>query len=68
MLAARRYAERVIERLAKHETDSSAAAAPAQLPGVDAYIARAKPFAQPLLRHLREAVHRAVPEVEEQIK
>ena len=35
---------------------------------VDAYIAKAKPFAQPILHHLRETVHRVVPEIEEQIK
>jgi hypothetical protein len=32
---------------------------------VDADIKKAKPFAQPILNHLRELVHRAVPEVEE---
>lgn len=38
------------------------------LPEVDAYINRAQPFAQPILEHLRELVHKAVPEVEEAIK
>lgn len=38
------------------------------LPEVDAYIAKAAPFAQPVLMHLRELVHKAAPEVEEAIK
>jgi uncharacterized protein YdeI (YjbR/CyaY-like superfamily) len=37
-------------------------------PKVDAYIAHAKPFAQPILDHLRELMHKACPEVEESIK
>lgn len=37
-------------------------------PKVDAYIGKAKPFAQPILEHLRELVHRACPEVEESVK
>ncbi len=37
-------------------------------PRVDAYIRKAKPFAQPILNHLRSVVHRAVPEVEETMK
>ena len=35
---------------------------------VDAYIAKAAPFAQPVLEHLRELVHTACPDVEEAIK
>lgn len=35
---------------------------------VDAYIAKAEPFAQPILEHLRELVHRACPDVQETIK
>ena len=35
---------------------------------VDAYIAKAQPFAKPILAHLRELVHKACPEVEETIK
>jgi uncharacterized protein YdeI (YjbR/CyaY-like superfamily) len=35
---------------------------------VDAYLAKAQPFAQPVLKHLRELVHRGCPEVEETIK
>ena len=35
---------------------------------VDAYIAKAKPFAQPILEHLREIVHEGCPEVVETIK
>jgi uncharacterized protein YdeI (YjbR/CyaY-like superfamily) len=37
-------------------------------PQVDAYIAQAAPFAQPLLKHLRKVVHAGCPEVEETIK
>ena len=37
-------------------------------PRVDAYIAKAQPFAQPLLRHLRALVHEACPDVTETIK
>lgn len=35
---------------------------------VDAYIERAAPFAQPILRQLRETVHAALPEARETIK
>ncbi len=38
------------------------------LPAVDAYIAKAAPFAQPILNHLRELIHTAAPGVTEQIK
>jgi uncharacterized protein YdeI (YjbR/CyaY-like superfamily) len=34
----------------------------------DEYIARAQPFARPILQHLRELVHKACPEVTETIK
>lgn len=37
-------------------------------PGVDAYIAKAEPFARPILRHLRKLVHAGCPEVEETLK
>jgi len=37
-------------------------------PRIDAYIAKSKPFAQPILIHIRELVHKAVPHVEETIK
>lgn len=37
-------------------------------PRIDAYIARAAPFAQAILTHLRALVHRALPEAEEGIK
>lgn len=37
-------------------------------PKVDAYIAKAQPFAQPILTHLRELVHKSCPDVEEAIK
>jgi len=35
---------------------------------VDTYVARAQPFAQPIMEHLRQLVHKACPEVEETIK
>lgn len=35
---------------------------------VDNYIADCAPFAQPILSHLRELIHEAIPEIEEQIK
>lgn len=35
---------------------------------IDAYIEKAQPFAQPILKHLRALVHKACPEVEETIK
>jgi hypothetical protein len=35
---------------------------------VDAYIAKAAPFAQPILAHLRTAIHKACPDVVETIK
>jgi hypothetical protein len=35
---------------------------------VDAYIGKAAPFAQPILWHVRELVHKAVPGIEEVIK
>jgi uncharacterized protein YdeI (YjbR/CyaY-like superfamily) len=35
---------------------------------IDAYIIKAQPFAQPVLRHLRELVHKGCPDVEETIK
>jgi uncharacterized protein YdeI (YjbR/CyaY-like superfamily) len=37
-------------------------------PRVDAYIEKSQEFAQPILRHLRELVHRACPEVTETLK
>ena len=37
-------------------------------PDVDAYIERAQPFAQPILSHVRDVVHRALPEAEEVLK
>lgn len=35
---------------------------------IDAYIEKAQPFAQPILKHMRELVHKACPDVEEVIK
>ena len=37
-------------------------------PAVDTYIEEAAPFAQPVLQHLREVVHAAVPDVEETLR
>jgi uncharacterized protein YdeI (YjbR/CyaY-like superfamily) len=37
-------------------------------PKVDAYIQKAKPFAQPILHHIRQVVHTAAPGAEETIK
>ena len=37
-------------------------------PRIDAYIAKAPAFAQPILTHLRDAIHRACPGVQEDIK
>jgi uncharacterized protein YdeI (YjbR/CyaY-like superfamily) len=37
-------------------------------PRIDAYIARAAPFARPVLSHLRAVIHAAVPGAEETIK
>jgi hypothetical protein len=37
-------------------------------PRIDSYIAKSRPFAQPLLNHLRELVHKACPGVVEAIK
>ncbi len=37
-------------------------------PRVDAYINKSAAFAQPILTHLRELVHKAVPEIEEDIE
>lgn len=37
-------------------------------PRIDAYIAAAPDFAQPILTHLRDVIHAACPEVEETIK
>jgi uncharacterized protein YdeI (YjbR/CyaY-like superfamily) len=37
-------------------------------PAVDAYITKSPDFAKPILKHLREVVHAAVPEVEEEMK
>jgi uncharacterized protein YdeI (YjbR/CyaY-like superfamily) len=37
-------------------------------PRIDAYIAKAQPFARAILEHVRERVHKSVPDVEETIK
>ncbi|HXB41258.1 MAG TPA: YdeI/OmpD-associated family protein [Bacteroidia bacterium] len=41
---------------------------PKKDPRIDAYITKAKPFAQPILKHLRKLMHQACPQVEETIK
>src|SRR5690242_21428045 len=41
---------------------------PKKDPRVDAYIKRARPFAQPILKHLRAVVHAGCPQCEETIK
>jgi uncharacterized protein YdeI (YjbR/CyaY-like superfamily) len=35
---------------------------------IDAYIGRAKPFAQPILIHIREMMHKAAPDLNETVK
>jgi uncharacterized protein YdeI (YjbR/CyaY-like superfamily) len=42
--------------------------APKRNPKIDAYIEKARPFAQPILAHLRNAIHAGCPGVEETIK
>src|SRR5262245_10032936 len=37
-------------------------------PRIDAYIAKAAPFAQPILTHLRALIHAAVPGLDETLK
>ena len=37
-------------------------------PRIDAYIAKAQPFARPILEHVRERVHAAAPEAKESVK
>ena len=37
-------------------------------PRIDAYIAKAAPFAQPILKHLRKVVHAGCPQVQETMK
>ncbi len=41
---------------------------PKKDPRIDAYIAKAQPFAQPVLKHLRKLIHANCPGVEETIK
>ncbi|CAN5737486.1 hypothetical protein BH20VER1_BH20VER1_06150 [soil metagenome] len=41
---------------------------PRKDPRIDAYIAKSAPFAQPILRHLRQVVHAGCPGVEETMK
>jgi len=37
-------------------------------PRIDTYIAKAAPFAQPILRHIRKLVHQSCPDVQETVK
>lgn len=37
-------------------------------PRVDAYIAKAEPYARPILKHIRKLVHKADPKIEETMK
>jgi uncharacterized protein YdeI (YjbR/CyaY-like superfamily) len=37
-------------------------------PRIDAYVAKAQPFAQPILEHVRTRVHAVLPDVEETLK
>ena len=37
-------------------------------PRIDAYIEKAQPFAKPIIKRLRQIVHKAVPEVQETVK
>jgi uncharacterized protein YdeI (YjbR/CyaY-like superfamily) len=37
-------------------------------PRIDAYVAKAAPFAQPILSHIRDRVHAVLPDVEETVK
>jgi uncharacterized protein YdeI (YjbR/CyaY-like superfamily) len=37
-------------------------------PRIDSYVAKAAPFAQPILGHIRERVHAVLPDVEETLK
>jgi uncharacterized protein YdeI (YjbR/CyaY-like superfamily) len=41
---------------------------PSRDPRIDAYIDKSAPFAQPILRHIREVVHEAAPDIEETMK
>ena len=41
---------------------------PSTDPRIDAYIKKSAPFAHPILKHLRELVHKACPQVEETVK
>ena len=52
----------------KCRNSQSSVAMSASDPRIDAYIAKSADFAQPILRHLRNLVHEACPQVEESIK
>ena len=54
--------------MAKKAAAASPAHAGTHDPRVDAYISKAAPFAQPILRHIRDVVHAACPRATETIK
>lgn len=54
--------------MATRKTTTAVAGADTHSTAVDAYIAKSAAFAQPILTHLRETVHKAVPGVTETIK
>jgi uncharacterized protein YdeI (YjbR/CyaY-like superfamily) len=58
----------VSDQSVKQNPKPSPKQGPKQNPKVDAYIAKAQPFAQPILKHLRGLVHQGCPGVEETIK
>ncbi len=58
---------REASRTAKASRGAAATGA-ARDPRIDAYIAKAAPFAQPILEHFREVIHTGCPEVVESIK
>ena len=53
---------------AARSASGPAARSASYLQAVDEYIASAAPFAQPVLTHIRALVHKALPDVEENIK
>jgi uncharacterized protein YdeI (YjbR/CyaY-like superfamily) len=47
---------------------STGKAAGSRLPAVDLYIKKSASFAQPILNHLRETIHKSVPDITEEMK
>jgi uncharacterized protein YdeI (YjbR/CyaY-like superfamily) len=58
----------VSAKISKTSKAPGKAAGKGYLPAVDKYIASAPPYAQPILTHLRELIHKTLPEVEEATK